>query len=278
VHRQPLVDAAFLAEGLLRAPTQVWGRLDAKTRERMVARLKETRKIEPYISNWVLFSSIIEAALLEFTGEYDQARLHGGVDHFLKEWYKGDGWYGDGPAFHLDYYNSLVIHPMLTEVLQVMVRHGLADESLLKEQERRHGRLAAQLERFISPEGSFPAVGRSIPYRFGAFHALSDAALLHLLPDGTTPAQVRCGLTAVLERQLSVPRTFTPDGWLRVGFTGSQLEISEDYINTGSCYLCLAFFLPLGLPADDPFWSAPARDWTALRAWTGQPVRADHAL
>ena len=33
---QPLVDAAFLAHGLLRAPVQLWGRLDSLTRERLV--------------------------------------------------------------------------------------------------------------------------------------------------------------------------------------------------------------------------------------------------
>ncbi len=32
-----------------------------------------------------------------------------------KEWYKGDGWYGDGPDFHLDYYNSFVIQPMMMQ-------------------------------------------------------------------------------------------------------------------------------------------------------------------
>ena len=34
--RQPLVDAAFLAHGLLRAPTQLWGRLDDVSKERLV--------------------------------------------------------------------------------------------------------------------------------------------------------------------------------------------------------------------------------------------------
>ena len=36
------------------------------------------------------------------------------------EWYKGDGWYGDGDTFHLDYYNSFVIQPMLLDVLGEM--------------------------------------------------------------------------------------------------------------------------------------------------------------
>jgi len=98
-----------------------------------------------------------------------------------------------------------------------------------------------------------------------------------MLPAGLAPASVRCALTAVLKRQLCVPRTFDKEGWLRVGFTGSQLEISEDYINTGSVYLCSTAFLPLGLKPEHPFWSAPYLPWTSLGAWSGQPVPADHA-
>lgn len=148
----------------------------------------------------------------------------------------------------------------------------------LPTQEQRHSRLAAQLERMISPEGSYPVTGRSIVYRFGSFHALADAALLHILPHDVRPAQVRCALTAVIQRQLSQPRTFDADGWLRIGYTGSQIRMSEDYINTGSLYLCTAAFLPLGLPATDAFWAAPYCDWTARKAWNGQNVGADHAI
>ncbi|MCR4602865.1 MAG: DUF2264 domain-containing protein [Prevotella sp.] len=277
-HTQPLVDAAFLAEGILRAPTQIWGRLDQQTRDWLVNEWKISRGIKPFECNWLLFASIVECALLEFTGECDMQRLTYGVNRFRNEWYKGDGWYGDGPAFHLDYYNSLVIHPMFTEVLRIMKKHNIEGADFLPAQEERHGRLAAQLERMISPEGSYPVTGRSIVYRFGAFHALADAALLHILPADVSPAQVRCGLTAVINRQLSQPRTFDADGWLRIGYTGSQIRMSEDYINTGSVYLCTAAFLPLGLPADDPFWAAPARDWTAKKAWGGVDVGADHAI
>ena len=273
-YRQPLVDAAFLAEGLLRAPTQLWGRLDDQTRERVISRFRESRRIEPFRNNWLLFASMIEAFLLEQTGECDLSRLQHGVDQFLKGgWYKGDGWYSDGDAFHLDYYNSIVIHPMLTEVLLVMERHGLGPSADV--QLKRHARLAEQLERFITPDGCYPVVGRSIAYRCGVFHALSDAVLLHLVKD---PGATRSAMTAVLHRQLSTPDNFDEAGWLRVGFCGSQLEISESYINTGSSYLCTAFFLPLGLPADDPFWASPAQDWATKRAWQGESVPADHAL
>lgn len=275
---QPLVDAAFLAEGLLRAPRMLWGNLDKETQGRVITELKRSRAIRPWENNWLLFASTVEAALLEFTGQCDKERLMYGVNRFRDEWYKGDGLYGDGPAFHMDYYNSFVIHPMLTDVLRIMKKHGLEEEGFLAVQERRLTRYAAQLERFISPEGTFPAVGRSIVYRCGAFHALSQAALLELLPAEIAPAQVRSALTAVIRNQFRRPENFDADGWLRVGFAGAQLEMSESYINTGSLYLCAVGFLALGLPPGHPFWAAPFTPWTNLKAWNGTDVPADEAL
>lgn len=276
---QPLVDAAFLAQGLLRAPQQLWGRMDGVTRERMITELKRSRGIKPFESNWLLFASMVEAALLEFTGECDMQRLKYGVETFRDKWYKGDGIYGDGPDYHADYYNSFVIHPMLTDVLRVMVKHGIEGaKDFLPIQMKRFTRYAEQLERMISPEGTYPVVGRSIVYRIGAFHALAHASLIHELPATTSPSQIRCALTTIISRQFKATGTFDGKGWLRIGFAGSQIKMSESYINTGSTYLCTSGFLALGLPETDPFWSEPFAAWTNLKAWSGEEVNADHAI
>ncbi len=275
---QPLVDAAFLAQGLLRARTQLWDNLDPQAKEWMITEFKRSRAIKPWENNWLLFASMV-AALLEFTGECDMDRLTYGVKKFRDEWYKGDALYGDGPAFHMDYYNSFVIHPMLTDVLLTMKKHNLEGADFLDVQLPRLTRYAEQLERFISPEGTFPVVGRSIVYRFGAFHALAQASLMHVLPERVKPAQVRCAMTAVIRNQMKSPKNFDANGWLRVGFTGEQIDMSESYINTGSVYLCAVGLLSLGLPATDEYWSAPYTEWTNLRAWKGESdVKADHAL
>ena len=106
----------------------------------------------------------------------------------------------------------------------VCEKHGLKNADFLNTQQTRLGRYAEELERMISPEGSYPPLGRSITYRFGSFHAMSVAALLHILPKHLNPAQVRCALTAVIRRQLSQKNTFDANGWLRVGFTGAQIH------------------------------------------------------
>ena len=82
----------------------------------------------------------------------------------------------------------------------------------------------------------------------------------------------------MIKRQLSVDGNFDENGWLTVGFAGHQVKMTETYINTGSLYLCCSVFVPLGLPASDPFWSGPVLEWTNLKAWGGQTVPRDKAL
>ena len=274
--RQALVDAAFLAEGLMRAPDQLWNRLDKNTQSLLVKSFISTRQFKPLESNWLLFSAMIEAFLNRFTGECNFETINYALNKF-EMWYKGDGWYGDGATLHFDYYNSLVIHPMMYDVLasirSVSPRYG----ELFSTQTLRLTRHAEQLERLISPEGTYPAVGRSLVYRFGSFHALSQAALLRKLPVQLAPAQVRCALTTVMHRQIKQPGTFDRNGWLTLGFCGHQPDLAESYISTGSLYLCSAVFLPLGLPATDEFWRGKAENWTNRKAWKGEMINIDKA-
>jgi hypothetical protein len=274
---QPLVDAAFLGQGLLRAPQSLRESLDARTKQNLIAALESTRVIQPSYSNWLLFSATVEAALAKLGAKWDRVR----VDYALRQhdqWYKGDGAYGDGPAFHWDYYNSFVIQPMLLDVLDVFRDEHAAWKELAPKTEERASRYAAVQERFIGPDGSYPPIGRSLAYRCGAFHLLAAIALRRALPKEVTPAQVRGALTAVIRKTIEAPSTFDEGGWLRIGFCGHQEGIGETYISTGSLYLCSVAFLPLGLDASDPFWAGPYEPWTQVRAFSGQAFPIDHAL
>ena len=108
------------------------------------------------------------------------------VDYALRElqsWYLGDGTYGDGPHFHWDFYNSFVIQPYL------LPTHGhprrpvpILVPSMRAPIRQRAQRYAAIQERLIAPDGSYPAIGRSITYRCGAFHLLADASRRNCSP------------------------------------------------------------------------------------------------
>jgi hypothetical protein len=275
--RQPVVDAAFLAEGLVRAPNALWEPLDAVTKQRLLEAFRSSRRIRPGFNNWLLFAATVELALQRFSGSMDPMR----VDYALRQhdqWYLGDGLYGDGPHNHWDYYNSFVIQPMLVDLVMMIGEmepewHRLREPILARAQ-----RYAAVQERMIGLDGSFPALGRSLAYRCGAFHALAHMAWLKLLPEELPAAQAREALWAVISRTLEAPGTFDEQGWLRIGLCGHQPRLGEAYISTGSLYLCSTAFLPLGLPPSDEFWSGRSLPWTQQRVWSGEDVPADHAI
>ncbi|MEI6083470.1 MAG: DUF2264 domain-containing protein [Verrucomicrobiota bacterium] len=271
---QPLVDAAFLAHGLLRAPRQLWGALEAGAQGRLIDALQATRRITPAYNNWLLFSALIEAFLFQATGTCDEMRIDYAVRQH-EHWYKGDGAYGDGPDFHWDYYNSFVIQPMLLDVLAAVQRFDDAWRTRVRQRAQRYGVI---LERLISPAGTFPPVGRSLAYRTGAFQLLAQLALQNQLPAELPAGQVRAALTAVIRACFTPTETFDENGWLRIGLAGHQPHLAEVYIATGSLYLCTTGFLPLGLPVTHDFWTAPAQPWTGQKIWGGADAPADHAL
>lgn len=274
---QPLVDAAFLALAIVRAPKELWHKLDSPTQQRVIAALESTRHIRPPYNNWLLFSAMVEAALSLMGVWWDPARIDYAV-RTLDTWYKGDGIYGDGPALHCDYYNSFVIHPMLLNSLDTVAKSSPAWDSFRPNIFVRAQRYAAIQERLVAPDATFPPIGRSICYRFGAFHLLAEIALRRQLPEFIAPEQVRSALTAIIRRTVEAPGTFDEAGWLTIGFCGHQPALAEPYISTGSLYLCSAAWLPLGLPPADPFWSGPTKPWTSKQAWDAAQIPPDHAI
>lgn len=274
--QQPLVEIGFFSQAILRAPNVLWAQMDEESQKNIVAAIKSSRTRKPARSNWLLFCGTAEAALHKIGAGADLMRL----DYALSQhesWYLGDGIYGDGPRFHADYYNAFVIQPMLVDILR-----AVGEESewkhLREPMFQRARRFAAIQERSISPEGTFAPVGRSLCYRCGALQGLAQAALLETLPDEVSPAMARCSLNAVIARMIEAPGTFDENGWLRIGFCGAQPSLGENYISTGSLYLCSAALLPLGLPSNNPFWSAPDEEWTAQKIWGGQDMPTDHSI
>jgi hypothetical protein len=284
---QPLVDASYIAHAFLRAPATLWEPLDSRTKQRFIAEFKGLRQVRPAYNNWLLFAAMIEAFLLSIDEQYEPLRIDVAL-HKMNEWYVGDGWYSDGPHFHFDYYNGYVIQPMLVDIQKVLLQKDRQTIYGSKPSTARTGeydlavkrmqRYSEFLERLISPEGTYPAFGRSVTYRVGAFQPLVQLALHDQLPEGITPAQVRSALTAVMKRMFGAPGVFTKDGWLQLGFAGHQPGLADYYSNSGSMYITSLGFLPLGLPASHPFWSGPFTDWTSRKAWGGQSFKKDYAV
>lgn len=274
---QPLVDSAYFSNALIRAPKQLWEPLDKITKQRIISELKQLRRVKPPYTNWLLFAAMNEAFLLMVDEEYDPMRIDLTINK-INEWYVGDGWYADGTAFHFDYYNSFVIHPMLVEVLEVLYEKGKVKKEVYETALKRMQRFSEHLERLVSPEGTFPPFGRSLTYRTGAFQPLSLLAWKKQLSQSHTEGQVRNILTAVHKSIFSNPGNFTADGYLTIGFAGHQPALGDWYSNNGSMYITSESFIALGLPADDSFWTVPGEDWTARKAFRNDTFLKDYPV
>lgn len=272
---QPLCDASYLVESFMRAPEATWGQLDEVTKKRYIEGLKSLRTIRPAYNNWLLFRAMVEVFFMSIGEDVDEYALSVGLQK-MSEWYLSDGWYSDGPEYAMDYYNSYVMHPMMVEVVEMCKKHKFSTPISLDLAVKRMNRFNTILERFISPEGAYPAVGRSVIYRMGAFQTLAMSAWKYGLPKDLTNGSVRSALTCVMKRMFAVDGNFDDKGYLRLGFAGHQPNLANYYSNNGSLYMTSLMFMPLGLPADHPFWTAPAEPWTSQKAWSGQEFPEDY--
>lgn len=272
---QVLVDAAYIANSFIRAPKALWEPLDQVTKDRYIKEFQSLRKIRPAYNNWLLFRAMIEAFLVSIDEECDGYVLDVAIRK-INEWYLGDGWYADGLEYSLDYYNGYVMHPMYVEIIEVMENKKIYSPVKFDLALRRMQRYNQLIERLISPEASFPAVGRSMTYRMGAFQALSLSAWKYGLPKTMTNGQVRNALTCVMKRMFSNEDNYNKEGYLQLGFVGHQPNLADYYTNAGSLYITSLVFLPLGLPADHEFWTSPAEEWTSQKAWSGKPFLKDY--
>ena len=278
-HGQALVDAAYIAESFVRGYDALWLPLDDVTKKRYIEEFTQLRRVDPPYSNWLLFSSVIESFLFKVGAEGDEYRVNSAIRK-TEEWYVGDGWYADGPSFAFDYYSSYVFHPMYLETLENMIsaknRTRIDYKKYYQRELKRAQKFSIVLERFISPEGTYPVFGRSTPYRLAAMQPLALMAWYEKLPQELSNGQVRAALTAVMHRMFDHQNNYNAKGYLTIGFCGSQPGIADWYTNNGSLYMTSLAFMPLGLPANHPFWTDAAQDWTQKKAWGGQPFPKDH--
>jgi hypothetical protein len=263
---QLLIEFGNIAWAFVRSP-QFWKRISSGSCAAIVNYMRAmVKKYPAHNNNWLLYKSVIHV----FLNETREARS---LLAAFESFYVGDGWYKDGSVFHMDYYNSFVITPLLVDIYKKLgLKDGLARACA------RLGRQAVWLERQIGPDGTFPIFGRSMVYRTAVFHALVYACVAGCLPPTLRPSQIRCGLSGVLERMFgATSNNFDEHGFLHLGFLGHDPELANIYSNSGSCYFALVIFAVLGLDPRHEFWSGPACDWTQKRAWTGQSVLKDIA-
>jgi hypothetical protein len=264
---QSLVEAAYLAQGFLRARATLWDPLPEIVRTTLIEKFKGTlvtRKEKPYTlkSNWILFYGMVQAFLVMVNAEPDHDFIKV-IIQTVEGFYIGDGFYRDGDVFRIDFYNSYVFHSMYIEMLTVLGEEAKREIAI-----KRMTQYSEFLESIISPDGSYPPLGRSIAYRFAAFQPIGHCVLLNRISTQHSYGQLRRALTSVMTK-LFIKNSPFIEGFLALGLCGHQPEIVQFYTNSGSLYVTTLGFIVLGLPEEHSFWKDKEDPTTQERCWSG---------
>jgi hypothetical protein len=247
---QRIVESADIAVAIWMSRERVFYRMTAAEHEQIMSWLAQVDGKGTYSDNWILFSAMSQAVRhhLSFPCPLDD------LDNRLMqvdEFYRGDGWYVDGPTNEFELYNAWMFgwHYLLWTWI---------------DGERRPDHRGRVLERgrtfidgflhFFGANGSYPAWGRSIVYRFAALAPFAVGHFLDIAPKD--PGLLRRVSSGCI-RYFYDHGLFDSEGhFVRQGYHGDFPPAGEAYISPGSPYWCCHGLFALTFDRHDAFWTA----------------------
>jgi hypothetical protein len=245
---QRIAEAADIALALWLSRATVWQGLDAREREQVVRWLLQVNGKAVADNNWHLFVAQVNVALQALGAEYDANMIDRNLARTL-EFYRGDGWFTDGPGGPVDYYNAWGfyyhigwIHRMNGTLLGDTVNNALPV-------------FAADLLHMVGPNG-FPMMGRSVCYRMAVPAPLVFASIFN--PSSLPPAQARRALD--LTWDFFLEHGALRDGRVTQGYCADDPAVLDNYSGPASCLWSLrSLIVALHIAPDEAFWTqAPA--------------------
>ena len=247
---QRIVESADIAVAIWMSRERVFNKMTSAEQAQIIAWLAQVDGKGTYTDNWILFTAMAQAVRhhLGFPSPEDD------LDNRLMqigEFYRGDGWYVDGPTDEFELYNAWMFgwHYLLWAWIDGDRRPDHRELVL----ERGRSFIDGFLH-FFGANGSYPAWGRSIVYRFAALAPFAVGHFLKIAPDD--PGLLRRVSSGCI-RYFYDRGLFDTDGhFVRQGYHGDFPPAGEAYISPGSPYWCCHGLFALTFDRDDPFWTA----------------------
>jgi hypothetical protein len=247
---QRIVESADIAVAIWMSRERVFNKMTATEQQQIMDWLAQVDGKGTYTDNWILFTAMAQAVRhhLGFPSPVDDldSRLMQ-----IGEFYRGDGWYVDGPTHEFELYNAWMFgwHYFLWTWIDGDRRPDHRQLVL----ERGRSFIDGFLHLF-GANGSYPAWGRSLVYRFAVLAPFSVGHFLKIAPDD--PGLLRRVSSGCI-RYFYDRGLFDPDDhYVRQGYHGDFPPAGEAYISPGSPYWCCHGLFALTFDADDPFWTA----------------------
>lgn len=267
-HDQRFVELAAIAYGLLLAPDVLWEPLPEDAKARLASWLLEANRYEYPQGNWLWFRVLVNLALRERGRDWDAGRLAEDLAT-LDGFWRGNGWYQDGPGGVFDYYNAMTFHFF-----------GLMYAKLFKDEDpersaayrERAARFAEDYLLLFSARGEAVPFGRSLTYRFAVagFWSEALAAEADLGPAFTKGRLLGLVLRSI--RSFSHGSIMDNGGVQTIGYQYPCLHMAEGYNGPGSPYWSLMAFACLAVPKDDPVWEVAPEPLPELPALAATPL------
>ncbi|WP_308271841.1 DUF2264 domain-containing protein [Kitasatospora sp. SUK 42] len=273
---QQIVEAASIAVGLHLSRPWLWDRLAPATQGQLVDWLSRMVGRSTRDNNHVLFQVVVEEFLDSLGALGDRTEIEAGLDR-VDAWYRGDGWYQDGPVRRgdhrddadgvvrrgestydagerFDYYNAWGFHYYTLLWSRIAGPRGGARAAVYRQRLRA---FLAQYVRLFGADGAPVHHGRSLSYRFACLApvwlgAEEDATPL---PPGLTRRLANATLRHFVRNGAIDERGLLPLGWYRPFRPSAQA-----YSGPGSPYAASKGFLGLLIPQDHPVWTAPEEE------------------
>ena len=247
---QRIVESADIAVAIWMSRERVFNRMTAGEQAQIMNWLAQVDGKGTYTDNWILFTAMVQAVRLQLGFPSPESDLDNRLMQ-ISEFYRGDGWYVDGPTNEFELYNAWMFgwHYLLWTWIDGDRRPDHRQVVL----QRGRSFINAFLH-FFGANGSYPAWGRSVVYRFAALAPFAVGHFLKIAPDD--PGLLRRVSSGCI-RYFYEHGIFDPeDHFVRQGYHGDFPPAGEAYISPGSPYWCCHGLFALTFDPDDPFWTA----------------------
>ncbi len=247
---QRIVESADIAVAIWMSRERLFNRLNSAEQHQILAWLAQVDHQGTYPDNWILFTAVTQAVRLRLGQPVPVADLDFRLQQAC-EFYRGDGWYVDGPASEFELYNAWMFNWHF--LLWAWIDGDRQPEIQARVLDRARSFIAG-FAHFFGSNGSYPAWGRSLVYRFSALAAFATGRFLANAPDD--PGMLR-RLSSGCLKYFDEHGLFDPDDhFVRQGYHGDFPAAGEPYLSPGSPYWCCHGLFALTFDADDAFWTS----------------------
>ncbi|WP_413285790.1 DUF2264 domain-containing protein [Vibrio sp. MA40-2] len=247
---QRSVEMAPIALWLILLPEIAWQPLTKQQQHNLVHWLASIQDKPTSQNNWLFFTIFVQQSLRSVGWEtLVNKELEQQFLQRIRNWYLGDGWYGDGDIESIDHYCGYAMHYYGLIYSQLFEHANPEFAALFKDNA---DAFSIPFQYWFAETGETLVQGRSLTYRFASAGFWGAYALC---PQTSIPMGEIKGLWARQIRRWKHQPIFTQTGILTRGFDYPNTAMCEVYNSPTSPYWAMKAFIPLLLADDSSFWT-----------------------